>query len=194
MEHHHHQIAAFGPATTILTPNSGPIYASPAPSHHHLPARRATSYEDDQSSPTSTTVTVNGFASSNGNSTTASPTTDQPSRKKQKRNKPTLSCFECVERKTKVCNSPTPRGFLTDPFLSPAMCLSWLLVLVSGSGSMELPGWPLQLGEFGVQTMVDSSDTWIRHCSNLTLHFCMFWLACIYRFSSLFPSFGVALC
>jgi hypothetical protein len=36
-------------------------------------------------------------------SSTASPaaTTDQP-RKKQKRNKPTLSCFECVERKTKV--------------------------------------------------------------------------------------------
>lgn len=36
-------------------------------------------------------------------SSTASPaaTSDQP-RKKQKRNKPTLSCFECVERKTKV--------------------------------------------------------------------------------------------
>ncbi len=27
---------------------------------------------------------------------------DEPGRKKQKRNKPTLSCFECVERKTKV--------------------------------------------------------------------------------------------
>lgn len=27
---------------------------------------------------------------------------DEPSRKKQKRNKPTLSCHECVERKTKV--------------------------------------------------------------------------------------------
>jgi hypothetical protein len=26
----------------------------------------------------------------------------EPQRKKQKRNKPTLSCFECVERKTKV--------------------------------------------------------------------------------------------
>ncbi|KAF2817200.1 uncharacterized protein BDZ99DRAFT_456959 [Mytilinidion resinicola] len=26
-----------------------------------------------------------------------------PPRKKQKRNKPTLSCLECVERKTKVC-------------------------------------------------------------------------------------------
>jgi hypothetical protein len=36
-------------------------------------------------------------------SPSATATTDQP-RKKQKRNKPTLSCFECVERKTKVCN------------------------------------------------------------------------------------------
>ena len=27
---------------------------------------------------------------------------DEPNRKRQKRNKPTLSCFECVERKTKV--------------------------------------------------------------------------------------------
>jgi hypothetical protein len=35
-------------------------------------------------------------------SPSATATTDQP-RKKQKRNKPTLSCFECVERKTKVC-------------------------------------------------------------------------------------------
>lgn len=36
-------------------------------------------------------------------SSTASPTADaHPPKKKQKRNKPTLSCFECVERKTKV--------------------------------------------------------------------------------------------
>jgi hypothetical protein len=28
--------------------------------------------------------------------------TAEPQRKKQKRNKPTLSCFECVERKTKA--------------------------------------------------------------------------------------------
>jgi hypothetical protein len=29
----------------------------------------------------------------------------EPPKKKQKRNKPTLSCFECVERKTKVSRS-----------------------------------------------------------------------------------------
>ena len=39
-----------------------------------------------------------------GDSSTASPagTGDQYPKKKQKRNKPTLSCFECVERKTKA--------------------------------------------------------------------------------------------
>ncbi|KAK3292278.1 fungal-specific transcription factor [Chaetomium fimeti] len=39
-------------------------------------------------------------------SPSATATTDQP-RKKQKRNKPTLSCFECVERKTK-CDRGRP--------------------------------------------------------------------------------------
>lgn len=40
-----------------------------------------------------------------GDSSTASPAGagDGQTRKKQKRNKPTLSCFECVERKTKAC-------------------------------------------------------------------------------------------
>ncbi|KAK4238076.1 transcription factor yanR [Achaetomium macrosporum] len=41
-------------------------------------------------------------------SSTASPTaTGKPAKKKQKRNKPTLSCFECVERKTK-CDRGRP--------------------------------------------------------------------------------------
>ena len=35
---------------------------------------------------------------------------DQPARKKQKRNKPTLSCEECVERKTKVSACREHRG------------------------------------------------------------------------------------
>jgi hypothetical protein len=42
-------------------------------------------------------------SASDRDGSTASPTTDgQPQKKKQKRNKPTLSCFECVERKTKA--------------------------------------------------------------------------------------------
>ncbi|KAK4103493.1 hypothetical protein N658DRAFT_276016 [Parathielavia hyrcaniae] len=49
-----------------------------------------------------------GASPEDRDSSTASPTasTDHP-RKKQKRNKPTLSCFECVERKTK-CDRGRP--------------------------------------------------------------------------------------
>jgi hypothetical protein len=43
-----------------------------------------------------------GTSPDNRDSSTASPTGTEQPRKKQKRNKPTLSCFECVERKTKV--------------------------------------------------------------------------------------------
>jgi len=52
----------------------------------------------------STDNTSSGFDSitvGERDSSTASPSAE-PERKKQKRNKPTLSCFECVERKTKV--------------------------------------------------------------------------------------------
>lgn len=42
-------------------------------------------------------------SASDRDGSTESPTADgQPQKKKQKRNKPTLSCFECVERKTKA--------------------------------------------------------------------------------------------
>jgi hypothetical protein len=41
---------------------------------------------------------------------------DAPPRKKQKRNKPTLSCEECVERKTKVsCIALAPMQLKTEP-------------------------------------------------------------------------------
>lgn len=42
---------------------------------------------------------------------------DGRARKKQKRNKPTLSCHECVERKTKVCSEPQ-FPFLTPPSIT----------------------------------------------------------------------------
>jgi hypothetical protein len=46
-------------------------------------------------------------SASDRDGSTASPSADgQPQKKKQKRNKPTLSCFECVERKTKACLVP----------------------------------------------------------------------------------------
>ncbi|KAK4129982.1 hypothetical protein BT67DRAFT_446094 [Trichocladium antarcticum] len=47
-----------------------------------------------------------GASTADRDSSTASPTAE-PRRKKQKRNKPTLSCFECVERKTK-CDRGRP--------------------------------------------------------------------------------------
>lgn len=112
---------------TVLTPNSGAsstIYASPTPSHHRLPRGNGFStavatgikreYHNDgdvfgdqqfqqpldgvytQQSPTGSGV---------GDSSTTSPV--EPQKKKQKRNKPTLSCFECVERKTK-CDRGRP--------------------------------------------------------------------------------------
>ncbi|KAK0643464.1 fungal-specific transcription factor domain-containing protein [Cercophora newfieldiana] len=56
-------------------------------------------------------VASNGLgirSASDRDGSTTSPTTDgQPQKKKQKRNKPTLSCFECVERKTK-CDRGRP--------------------------------------------------------------------------------------
>ncbi|KAK3352368.1 fungal-specific transcription factor domain-containing protein [Lasiosphaeria hispida] len=54
----------------------------------------------------SNTSSVLGTRPSDRDSSTTSPTAE-PERKKQKRNKPTLSCFECVERKTK-CDRGRP--------------------------------------------------------------------------------------
>lgn len=45
-----------------------------------------------------------------------------PQRKKQKRNKPTLSCFECVERKTKVSLPSSANLSLIPPTTMSAFC------------------------------------------------------------------------
>ena len=72
----------------ILSPDSASsIYASPDSSSHQ-PFYLAKSDPDDEIS--------------TGSSATAGPSLSEPLKKKQKRNKPTLSCYECVERKTKV--------------------------------------------------------------------------------------------
>ncbi|KAI0132184.1 hypothetical protein BJ170DRAFT_592157 [Xylariales sp. AK1849] len=69
-----------GPSPTILTPASATsVYSSPAP----YGVKAEPDDEDDSSSTSSATAHA------------------EPARKKQKRNKPTLSCHECVERKTK---------------------------------------------------------------------------------------------
>jgi hypothetical protein len=59
----------------------------------------------------SPTVTVGSIATDSPFGTSPLKTEDAfndgPPKKKQKRNKPTLSCEECVERKTKVSQSST---------------------------------------------------------------------------------------
>lgn len=79
------------PPSSALTPGSAST--SPASISHRLPSASASStsrhptgdYQDAEDPDASTTLDG-----------------DEPPKKKQKRNKPTLSCHECVERKTKV--------------------------------------------------------------------------------------------
>lgn len=72
----------------ILSPGStNSIYATPDSAHQ--PFYLAKSEPDD--------------GASTGSSVANGPASTEPLKKKQKRNKPTLSCYECVERKTKVC-------------------------------------------------------------------------------------------
>ncbi|KAI3320053.1 fungal-specific transcription factor domain-containing protein [Xylariaceae sp. AK1471] len=76
----------------ILSPGStNSIYASPDSTHQSY--YLAKSEPDD--------------GASTGSSVAAGPSSSEPLKKKQKRNKPTLSCQECVERKTK-CDRGRP--------------------------------------------------------------------------------------
>ncbi|KAI2617573.1 fungal-specific transcription factor domain-containing protein [Hypomontagnella submonticulosa] len=86
-------VSALSPIT-ILTPTSATtLYASPDSATQ--------SYFGAKSEP------EDGDGASSGGSVTATPAFAEPTRKKQKRNKPTLSCHECVERKTK-CDRGRP--------------------------------------------------------------------------------------
>ncbi|KAI8957213.1 fungal-specific transcription factor domain-containing protein [Daldinia sp. FL1419] len=79
---------------TILTPTSAStLYTSPDSATQ--PFFRPKSEPED------------GDGTSSGGSVTAVPPFAEPLKKKQKRNKPTLSCHECVERKTK-CDRGRP--------------------------------------------------------------------------------------
>ncbi|KAI1143049.1 fungal-specific transcription factor domain-containing protein [Hypoxylon sp. FL0543] len=79
----------------VLTPTSAStLYASPD-SANGQPFFGAKSEPDD------------GDGTGSGDSVTAVPSYAGPVKKKQKRNKPTLSCYECVERKTK-CDRGRP--------------------------------------------------------------------------------------
>jgi hypothetical protein len=81
------------PPPSTLTPASAST--SPASVSHRLPSASASNtsrhptgdYHPDTEDHDASTTPVDG---------------EEPPKKKQKRNKPTLSCHECVERKTKV--------------------------------------------------------------------------------------------
>ncbi|KAI0817286.1 hypothetical protein GGR55DRAFT_11203 [Xylaria sp. FL0064] len=79
----------------ILSPDStnNSIYASPDSSHQ--PFYLAKSEPD-----------IDGASTGSSSAAAAGPNSlSEPLKKKQKRNKPTLSCHECVERKTKLAQA-----------------------------------------------------------------------------------------
>lgn len=79
---------------------SAPLPASPYGARRHSPAILSpTSASTVYSSPAPYAVKAE---LDDGHSSSSATALGEPERKKQKRNKPTLSCFECVERKTKV--------------------------------------------------------------------------------------------
>jgi hypothetical protein len=111
--------------SSVLSPDSGTsttIYASPTsattqhsqfmlrdPSDRY--ATNARGYVDDDGSIPSPTYIKREFdggrpGSEGDGKLSPSGSLGGSVRKKQKRNKPTLSCFECVERKTKVSAQP----------------------------------------------------------------------------------------
>lgn len=77
--------------------------ASPDIKQEHA-AREGSDYQSEPPSAvtayTERSSTV--YPESGGNGVKSEDGDDGPQKKRQKRNKPTLSCFECVERKTKV--------------------------------------------------------------------------------------------
>ena len=99
------------PINTISTPTSaGTLYTSPEDSTIVIPKTEHDEYDDEESS---------SRGSHKG-------TTRHP-RKKQKRNKPTLSCQECVERKTKVSSDLNWFCFFLFRFF-PASCCHFRIV------------------------------------------------------------------
>ncbi|KAL0930416.1 zn 2cys6 transcription factor [Colletotrichum truncatum] len=127
---HSHQQQPFTPSSS-----STAVYASPASEYGRLPPPRQTTgpgaptqpavtatSTPSSSVPPTQTYPYNGVKSEDSiaGDDSASPdglhNPDEPPKKKQKRNKPTLSCHECVERKTK---SKLPLSARQIAFASP---------------------------------------------------------------------------
>jgi hypothetical protein len=99
----HHRIGTYtegasdsdgiSPTNTRSPPSAGTVYyhsppaGSIATAFHGVPVK---------------TEELNGGENDDAAGSGSGDVNGEPARKKQKRNKPTLSCFECVERKTKV--------------------------------------------------------------------------------------------
>lgn len=106
------------------TPSPGTIYASSPRDRESYPDRslrraleasaikRESSLRDDSDYPPEPSSAVTDYTEQSSTAHPDAPQRDsskegedvdgEPQKKRQKRNKPTLSCFECVERKTKV--------------------------------------------------------------------------------------------
>ncbi|KAF4435053.1 transcription activator acu-15 [Fusarium acutatum] len=102
------------PPSSALTPGSAST--SPASISHRLPSASA--------STTSRHPTGDYLPDADDQDASTPVDGEEPPKKKQKRNKPTLSCHECVERKTKVRHF-YPMHFL---MLCRAVCISSLLI------------------------------------------------------------------
>ena len=98
------------PPSSALTPGSAST--SPASISHRLPSASA--------STTSRHPTGDYLPDADDQDASTPVDGEEPPKKKQKRNKPTLSCHECVERKTKVRHF-SPMHFL---MLCRAVCIS----------------------------------------------------------------------
>lgn len=96
----------------VLTPSSGgsTIYASPDPNQHQLSHTRSSANGNGASNGYSSPVKTE-LDDDHGGSNASATSPGDPEKKKRKRNKPTLSCFECVERKTKA--SPPDEFFVS---------------------------------------------------------------------------------
>ncbi|KAI1258840.1 fungal-specific transcription factor domain-containing protein [Xylariaceae sp. FL1019] len=87
-----HQPAIQSPTTIVSPGSTSSLYASPDSAHQPFYLAKSEPADD---------------GASTGSSVTGGSSLTEPLKKKQKRNKPTLSCYECVERKTK-CDRGRP--------------------------------------------------------------------------------------
>lgn len=123
---HYNRVPIGGPDRPPVTqsPSPGTIYASPSGdreiSSYPIPSngspkrelgspdiKRESGARDDSDqtadrSSVATRRSSTAYPDVSNEESKAEDAAGEPQRKKQKRNKPTLSCFECVERKTKV--------------------------------------------------------------------------------------------